>query len=119
MRISHQVRALTFLSFILLTFHCANGSTMQISSIPLLANDLVYDPVSQRIYASVSSDAGAEYGNTVTVINPLTRKIEDSVFVGSEPNRLAVTDDGQSLYVGLDGAGAVRRLDIPTRTAAL
>jgi hypothetical protein len=85
--------------------------------IALPTNDLVYDSGRQRIYASVPSSAGAKHGNTVTVINPATGEIGPSVFVGSEPVRLALSDDGQFLYVSLDGAAAVRRVDLASFTA--
>lgn len=86
--------------------------------VALPANDLVYDAVRQRLYASVPSSAGAR-GNTVTAIDPFTGTIGASVFVGSEPGRLELSDDGQFLYVGLNGAPAVRRVDLQTFTATL
>jgi subtilisin-like proprotein convertase family protein len=88
-----------------------DGATFTRLTLP--ANDLIYDRNTQRIYASVPSTAGP-VGNTITAINPLDGTVAASVFVGSEPNRLAMSDDGQFLYVGLDGAGAVRRLLLPT-----
>lgn len=86
-----------------------------IRTINLVTNDLVYDPVSRKLYASVPSSAGAN-GNSITVIDPITLNVGPSIFVGSEPNRLALSDDGQFLYVGLDGAGAVRRVNLRTST---
>jgi uncharacterized repeat protein (TIGR01451 family) len=80
--------------------------------IALPSNDLVYDPYSQRLYASVSSRAG-DIGNTVTAIDPATGTIEWSLFVGSEPGRLALSDDGHWLYVALDGATGIQRVDLP------
>jgi hypothetical protein len=41
------------------------------------------------------------------------------IFVGSEPNQLAVSDDGQFLFVGLDGASAVRRVNLISQTAEI
>ena len=87
-----------------------------IRQLALPANDLVYDPGRQKLYASVPSVAGAA-GNTVTPVDPATGAVGASTFVGSEPNRMALTDDGQFLYVGLDGAGAVRRFEPATETA--
>jgi hypothetical protein len=86
--------------------------------ITLKTNDIIYDPVSHKIYASVPSSAGVN-GNSITVIDPWTGAVGPAVFVGSEPNKLALSDDGQYLYVGLDGAAAVRRLHIPTLTPGL
>jgi subtilisin-like proprotein convertase family protein/subtilisin family serine protease len=89
-----------------------------VTQLALQANDLVYDPGTQKIYASVPSTAGP-VGNTITVIDPFTRTIGSSVFVGSEPNRLALSGDGQFLYVGLDGAAAVRRVAVATLVPGL
>ena len=55
----------------------------------------------------------------MTPIDPLTFGVGTSVFVGSNPNKLARSDNGQYIYVGLDGAGAVRRFDLATQTAGL
>ena len=41
------------------------------------------------------------------------------MFVGSEPGTLALSDDGQVLYVSLDGAFAVRQFDMTTQTPGL
>lgn len=37
--------------------------------------------------------------------------------MGSEPNKLAITSDGRFLWVGLDAAGAVRKVDLSTGVA--
>lgn len=95
------------------------ANSIQIQQISLATNDIIYDSHSDRIYASVPSRAGVGHGNTITTIDPYTGQIGQSVFVGSEPNRLAVSDDGVFLYTGLDGAGAVRRYDITTHAAGL
>lgn len=84
----------------------------------LATNDLVYDPVSRKIYASVPGSAPSG-GNSITSIDPTTGQLGPSVFVGSEPNKLALSDDGQYLYVGLDGASSVRRFDLDSQTAGL
>ena len=42
-----------------------------------------------------------------------------SVFVGSEPDQLAVSDDGQFVYVALDGQSSVGRFDTATGTEGL
>src|SRR6185295_6492912 len=82
------------------------------------ANDLIFNQSTQRIYASV---AGYQLttGNSITTIDPQTATIGPSVFIGSEPNKLALSDDGKTLYANLDGAAAVRRFDISTQTAGL
>jgi hypothetical protein len=86
--------------------------------VPIQANDLVYDPVRDRIYASVPSTGGAA-GNSVAAIDPNSGEVLFTVFVGSEPSPLAISDDASVLYVGLDGANAVRRVDLETNEAGL
>jgi hypothetical protein len=86
--------------------------------VPLLVNDLIYDPWNQTIYASVPSRAGT-YGNSVVLINPETGALVKTIPVGTEPRRMALSDDGQFLYVGLDGEGAIRRIDIASQSAGL
>lgn len=92
---------------------------VRVTRINLPANDLVYDPFRKKIYASVPSSAGPTYGNRIVPIDVPAGTIGTPIFVGSEPNRLAISDDGQYLYVGLDGAGAVRRVDLTNQTAEL
>ena len=85
----------------------------------LRANDIIYDPVSQRIYASVSAFAPPDVANTIATINPRTGRVESVVPIGFEPGPLAVSDDGQFLYVGLDGEAAIQRFHIPSQTTGL
>ncbi len=85
------------------------ASTLGIRAISLPANDLAFDPTSGRIYASTPGRAGAA-GNSIVPIDPQTGVLGAAVFIGSEPGPLARSDDGRYLYVGLDGAFAVRRL---------
>lgn len=87
------------------------------AAVDLIANDLVYDAGRDLIWASVPSSGGGR-GNSVTSIGR-DGTLGQSIYVGSEPNKLALSDDGQFLYVGLDGTAAVRRVDLTTGTAGL
>ncbi len=89
-----------------------------VTVLDLPVNDLAYDRFSDTIYASVPSRAGA-LGNRVAAIDPATGDVGPSVFVGSEPSALAMSDDGEFLYVALQGAAAVRRVHVPSFTAGL
>ncbi|HJQ31230.1 MAG TPA: Calx-beta domain-containing protein [Pyrinomonadaceae bacterium] len=93
-----------------------SGPSLFVRTIPVTANDVVYSPSTKRLYASVPSRAGAG-GNSVATVDPAAGTLEGYDFVGSEPNKLALADDGHTLYVGLDGAAAVRRFDAATHTA--
>ncbi len=77
------------------------------------ANDLVWDSTNQLIYLSVPSLA-ASNGNTITSLDPTTGKIQGSQFAGSEPDVLAISDDDQYLYAGVDGASSVQRFTLPS-----
>jgi len=89
-----------------------------VRQIPLATNDLIYNDANQTIYASIPSSAGVG-GNSIVPINPITASVGNSVFIGSEPNKLALSDDHQTLYATLNGAGAVRSFDIPSQTPGL
>lgn len=82
----------------------------------LPANDLIYDPGTQKVYASVPGNV-AGIGNTLAPIDPNTGNVSTPVFIGSNPNRLAVSDNNQFLYASLDGAAGVRRFDLQSQAA--
>lgn len=75
----------------------------------------VFEPISGLIYGSVSAQS-ASYANQVVVIDPSVPAVTKSFSVGNGPNQLAVSDDGQFLYVGLDGDKRVAQVSIPTGT---
>jgi DNA-binding beta-propeller fold protein YncE len=88
-----------------------------IQAIRLLANDLAYDPVTQRIYASV---AGVGYRDPpdslgLVRIDPETGQLESSVSVEGSPGKLAIAGQGRYLYVALDGGARVLRYDTVNR----
>ena len=83
---------------------------------PITVKDFVFDRNTGKFYASIPSRAGA-MGNSIAKIDPVSGQVEGFVFVGSEPGKLAISDDGHSLYVSLEGASAVRKFDITTQTA--
>ena len=86
------------------------------TTLTLAANWLVYNPFDFRLYASVPSVQGTG-GNAIAVIDPYNATVVESIFVGSEPRRMALSDDGESLWVALDGSGHVRQVNLVSRTA--
>ena len=87
--------------------------------IPIVNNSMIYNPVSGLFYLSIPSSAGAPYANSIVALDPVTGAMGTPIFVGSEPNRLALTSDGRYLWVGLDGAHAVRKVDLVAGSAGL
>ena len=92
-------------------------STPPPRALTLQTSDIIYDPVSRKIYASIPSGA-ASMADSITIVDPTSGQVEASVPIGTNPGRLAVSDDGQFLYVGLNGtSGSIRRFDIASQTA--
>ena len=114
---AHPARVL-LLATLAVAITAVSAAALEIRTMPFKANDVVYDKVGGKLYVSVPGNSVA-YPNSIVVINPSTGAVEASVWVGSEPNVLALSDDGQYLYVGLDGAAAVRRVYLPTLTPGL
>jgi len=85
-------------------------------SIALDTNDIVFDPFSRKLYASLPSTSSRVTGNSIVSIDPFTGQIGTPIFIGSEPTRLGISDNGKYLYAVLSGANAVRRLDLTTLT---
>jgi len=88
-----------------------SASAMSVQRVPLHAADVVNDRHRGVLYVSVRSTASA-HANSVVAIDPFTGAVLRSAFVGSSPGDLAISDDGQRLYVGLNGANAVRAVSL-------
>ena len=79
-------------------------------------NDIVYNAADGLLYASVPVSGVATGGNTVVGIDPTTGNMTRQIWVGSKPNKLALSTDGKQLFVGLDGAAAVAQVDLTSGT---
>lgn len=75
-------------------------------------NDIVYNATDGLLYASVPVSTIGSGGNTVEGIDPVTGTVIRQIWVGSKPNKLALSTDGTQLFVGLDGAAAVAQVDL-------
>ncbi|MEM9413429.1 MAG: hypothetical protein AAGA30_20140, partial [Planctomycetota bacterium] len=65
-------------------------------------NDLIFDRTRNLLYATVVSSQGGTYNNTITTFCPSDLTRLNSVFVGQEPGQLAISDDGNRVYFGLN-----------------
>lgn len=106
------------LSLILLGSSLTAFAQLQVHTVNVTTNDLVYDANTNKIYASVPSANGSN-GNSIGVINPTTYLLENTIFIGSEPTVLAISDNGQYIYSGFSGTSTVRRFDVTTQTAGI
>jgi len=95
-----------------LSFTIANFIATQVNQ---AAQDIVFDAVNNVIYLSVPGTAAAN-GNTISVLNPTTAAITSSVPAGSNPDVLAISDNSQYLYAGIDGSSSVQRFTLPAVT---
>ena len=82
------------------------GANFAVIAVNQATKDIVYDPVNQKLYLSVTGTA-ATNPNTISVLDPATATITSTTPAGSNPNILAISDDSQFLYTGLDGANKV------------
>ncbi len=79
-------------------------------------NSVVFHPQSGKIYASVPGGT-YQYSDSVVRIDPTTGDVEQSIWVGSEPGKLELAGDGNTLYVHLVGSMSIRSIDLSTGTA--
>jgi hypothetical protein len=93
-----------------ITFNLTYPINLTVLNLP--ANDIVWDPFAQLIYASLPSSYGAN-GNSIAVINPSTGAVTGFFYAGSEPTKLALDSTSKFLYVGLNGSSSIQRLDLP------
>src|SRR5215471_4261935 len=76
-------------------------------SVHLNAADVVYSPVTDRLFASVVSGAN-RYPSSIAVIDPHDGSVVKSIQVDGNPGTMALSDDGRYLYVALDGLRVIR-----------
>jgi DNA-binding beta-propeller fold protein YncE len=81
-------------------------------------NDMAYDAVNGKIWATVQPSGGAN-ANSVVGIDPVTGAVGPSILIGPEPNLIAVTDNGQYAYVTVNADNTVRRVDLTSNSVTL
>ena len=77
------------------------------------ANHILYDPFSRRIFATLGSATAS--GNSIEALTPETGTFTTPVPVGSEPTRMALSDDGQILYILASGSNRIIRYNMLTQ----
>ena len=103
------------LNFTVTTPPPGGGTTTPVSFTAYVAianNDIVYNAKDGLLYASASTASPGVKGNSVVGIDPATGNVMKEIWVGSDPNKLALSTDGTQLFVGLDGAGSVVQVDL-------
>jgi Beta-propeller repeat len=80
------------------------------------AADMVYEPFSQKFYASIPA-ASPTNPNSLVTIDPNTGAVGSPIPIGNDPGALGLSDDGQILYVALNGDHAIVPFKLATQTA--
>ena len=83
-------------------------------SLAISAASLIYEPVSKLLYVSIQSSA-TNNANTVVSIDPVSGTLGKPIPVGNNPGKLAVAADGSTLYVGVNGAHTLQRINLATQ----
>ena len=122
MKANQGRRVVIGLTLLAVSLYAANANSKawadEVRVVELQASNIVYDAVSQKLYAAVPGTGGSR-ANSITLIDPETGTLGESVYVGSELGPLALSAGSRYLYVGLRGASAVRRYEIATGKAGL
>ena len=93
---------------------CA-GCTLQRIDVP--AFHMVYDPVQSRLYTVNTYDA-AHDPNSLVSIDATTGTPLAVVAIDPNPREMALSDDGNTLWVGYDGATSIRKFSLASTPAA-
>ena len=75
---------------------------------------LAFSQATGMLYATVPEVAFADE-NSILVINPTTGQTESKIATGLDPNTLALSGDGQYLFVALDGDHTIIRINCSTK----
>jgi hypothetical protein len=84
----------------------------QISVYSTGGNDLVWDANAAKIYVSMPGVQG-DLGDAIGIVDPAAGTVTSTGFLGSDPAKLALSSDGQYLYMALNGANAIQQLALP------
>lgn len=101
---------------ILLSLCSSLPAQFVVSSLKIATNDVIYNPFTGKVYVTIPSSNGSN-GNSIGIINPTTMELEKTIFIGSEPTIMDISDDGQYIYVGFNGSATIRRFDVNKQIA--
>jgi len=89
-----------------------------VTELTLPTSDLVWDKFSGRIFAS-APNADWLLGNSIIALDPLTGNYDARIPAAVDPGKLAVADDGQYLYAGINSDSSIQRFNLASRMADL
>jgi uncharacterized repeat protein (TIGR01451 family) len=93
----------------------AHDTVLQLA---LPTTDLVWDKFSGRIFAS-APNADWLLGNNIIALDPLSGNYDPAIPTAMDPGKLAVADNGQYLYAGINSDSSIQRIILASRAADL
>ncbi|HEV7927355.1 MAG TPA: Calx-beta domain-containing protein, partial [Verrucomicrobiae bacterium] len=81
-------------------------------------SDLIYDPGTDRIYASIPGSSSVE-PNTVMRLNPYTATVESYIQVDTNPAEMALSASNEYIYIVVQNGYSVQRLNLASQTPDL
>lgn len=100
------------LSFVLVALS-AVGFTQNTTVLDVNVSDMAYDESRNKLFALIGS-TDSLYGNNLIQINCNSKKVEKSLFVGSNPELIALTYDHNHAYIALAGSPKIVKVDLAT-----
>lgn len=79
------------------------------------ATMIAYDTLHHKFWGTFGS--GSIHSNSIVDIDPVSGVEGNPILVGGTPNWIAVSSDGSTAYVALNGASAIRKVNLNSRTA--
>ena len=110
--VSNTASALPASNAMPFSVNAAPPTGTQISVYSTGGNDLVWNATAAKIYVSMPGVQG-DSGDAIGIIDPVAGSVSSSGFLGSDPARISLSDDGQYFYVALYGENAVHQLTLP------
>lgn len=83
-----------------------------VSTVPLQANDLVWDPIHSALYVATAANS-ARHPNSIVTVDPATGAILRSIDLGAEPALFAISGNSEYLYIAIKGMSSIRRFTLP------
>jgi uncharacterized repeat protein (TIGR01451 family) len=84
--------------------------------VPVDAAGLDYNAQLRKLYATVGDKGQGSMANSLLQIDPLTGKIERTVYIGSDPANLVVGAQGKTVFVAFGGGHSVVPVDTTSFT---
>jgi hypothetical protein len=79
---------------------------------------MLHDPSRGRLYVTVPATAPS-HTNGLVIIDPAAATVVSTLPIGKDPRPLALSDDHSTLWVGLGGDGALRKVTLTGDTPSL